>query len=86
MVSKLKEVTLRMIAERRITTVMEALIIEMALKIAVTALQSEEAFERFDIGKVLICRSDQLSLCSACHSRLDIFEQQNKPGLLDEAD
>ena len=64
---------------------MEALVIEVTFKIAVLALKRKEALYRLNVGKVLICRGNNTPLRSAFNCRLDIFEQQNKPSLFDEA-
>ena len=44
-----------MIPERGIVIVVKAFVIQMALKITVLILQSEETFEGFNIGKILVC-------------------------------
>ena len=75
-----------MVAERGIVIVVEALIIEMTLKIAVLALKRKEALYRLDIGKVLICRSNNTPLRTAFNCRLNVLEQQNKTSLFDKAD
>ena len=66
--------------------IVEALIIEMTLKIAVLALKRKEALYRLDVGKVLICRGNNTPLRSTLNRRFDIFEQQNKTSFFDEAD
>ena len=75
-----------MIAESSISIIVEALIIEVTLEIAVLALKCKEALDRFDIGKVLLCRGDNTAFCATFHSRFNILEQQDKASLLDEAD
>ena len=75
-----------MVAERGIVIVVEALIIEMTLKIAVLALKHKEALYRLDIGKVLICRGNNTPLRTALNRRFNVLEQQNKTSFFDKAD
>ena len=75
-----------MVAKRGIVIVVEALIIEMTLKIAVLALKRKETFYRLNIGKVLICRGYNTPLRSAFNRCFNILEQQNKTSLFDKAD
>ena len=75
-----------MVTKGGIVVIMEALIVEMTLKIAVFALKRKEALYRLDIGKVLICRGNNTPLRSALNRRFDILEQQNKTSLFDKAD
>jgi hypothetical protein len=65
---------------------MEALVIEMTLKVAMLALKRKEALYRLNVGEILICRGNNTPLRSALNRCLDIFEQQNKTSLFDEAD
>jgi hypothetical protein len=65
---------------------MEALVIEMTLKIAVLALKRKEALYRLNVGEILICRGNNTPLRSALNRRFNILEQQNKTSLFDEAD
>ena len=74
-----------MITKGGIVVIVEALIIEMTLKIAMLALKRKEALYRLNIGKVLICRGNNTPLRTAFNRRLDILEQQNKTSLFDEA-
>jgi hypothetical protein len=66
--------------------IVEAFVIEMTLKIAVLALKCKEALYRLNVGKVLICRGNNTPLRSALNCCFNIFEQQNKTSLFDEAD
>ena len=66
--------------------IVKALVIKMAFEIAMLALKREEALYRLDIGKVLICRSNDTPLRSALNRRLNILEQQNKTSFFDKAD
>jgi hypothetical protein len=75
-----------MVTKGGIVVIMEALIVEMTLKIAVFALKRKEALYRLDIGKVLICRGNNTPLRSAFNRRLNVLEQQNKTSFFDEAD
>ena len=75
-----------MVAERGIVIIVEALVIEMTLKIAVLALKRKEALYRLDIGKVLICRGNNTPLRSALNRCFNVLEQQNKTSLFDKAD
>ena len=65
---------------------MEALVIEVTFKIAVLALKRKEALYRLNVGEILICRGNNTPLRSALNRRFNIFEQQNKTSLFDEAD
>ena len=65
---------------------MEALIVEMTLKIAVFALKRKEALYRLNVGKVLICRGNNTPLRTTLNCCFNIFYQQNKTSLFDEAD
>ena len=47
-----------MITKGGIVVIVEALVIEMALKIAVLALKCKEALYRLNVSKVLICRGN----------------------------
>jgi hypothetical protein len=69
-----------------IVVIVEALVIEMTLKITVLALKRKETLYRLNVGKVLICRGNNTSLRSTLDRCLDILEQQNKTSLFDEAD
>ena len=48
-----------MITKGGIMVIMEALVIEMTLKIAVLTLKRKEAFYRLNVGKELLCASVQ---------------------------
>ena len=65
---------------------MEALVIEVTFKIAMLALKRKEALYRLNVGKVLICRSNNTPLRSALNRRFNVLDQQNKTSLFDEAD
>jgi hypothetical protein len=75
-----------MVAECGIVIIVEALIIEMTLKIAVLALKRKEALYRLNIGKVLICRGNNTPLRTTLNCCFNIFFQQNKTSLFDKAD
>ena len=66
--------------------IMEALVIEMTLKIAMLALKRKEAFYRLNVGKVLICRGNNTPLRTAFNRRFNVFKQKNKTSFFDEAD
>ena len=66
--------------------IMKTLVIEVTLKVAVLALKRKEALYRLNIGKVLICRSNNAPLSTAFNRRFYVLEQQNKTSLLDKAD
>ena len=70
-----------MITKGGIVIVVEALVIEMTLKIAMLALKRKEALYRLNVGKVLICRGNNTPLRTAFNCRLNILEQQNKTSL-----
>ena len=75
-----------MVTKGGIVVIMEALIVEMTLKIAVFALKRKEALYRLNVGKVLICRGNNTPLRTAFNRRFNILEQQNKTSLFDKAD
>lgn len=83
---KIKQVSFRVIANGRISRIMETLIIEMTLKIGISAHESIKTLQRLDVSKILIGRSDNTSLTAPFHRRFDIFKQQNQASLLDKAD
>ena len=66
--------------------IMEAFVIEVTLKIAVLALKRKETLYRLDVGKVLICRGNNTPMRTAFNRCFNIFEQQNKTSLFNEAD
>ena len=66
--------------------IVEALVIEMTFEIAVLALERKKAFDRLNIGKVLICRGDDTTIRTTFHRGFDILEQQDKASLFDKAD
>ena len=66
--------------------IVEALVIEVTLKIAMLALKRKEALYLLNVGKVLICRGNNTPLRSAFNRRLNVLEQQNKTCLFYEAD
>ena len=75
-----------MITKGGIVVIVEALIIEMTLKIAMLALKRKETLYRLNVGKVLICRGNNTPLRTAFNRCFNILEQQNKASLLDKAD
>ena len=75
-----------MITESSIPIIVEAFVIEMTFEIAVLALKCKEAFDRFDIGEVLIGRGNDTAFCASFNSCFDILEQKDKASLFDEAD
>ena len=75
-----------MVTKGGIVVIMEALIVEMTLKIAVLALKRKEALYRLNVGKVLICRGNNTPLRTALNRCFNILEQQNKTSLFDKAD
>ena len=66
--------------------IMEALVIEVTLKIAVLTLKRKETLYRLNVGKVLICRGNNTPLRSTFNRRLNVLEQQNKTSFFDKAD
>ena len=75
-----------MITKGGVVVIVEALVIEMTLKVAVLALKRKEALYRLNVGKVLICRGNNTPLRSALNRCFNIFKQQNKTSLFDKAD
>lgn len=79
---KIKQVSFRMIANGSISRIMKALIIKMTLKIGVSAHESIKTLQRLDISKVLIGRSNDMSLTAPFQRRFDIFKNKTRPAFL----
>ena len=74
-----------MVTKRHISAVVETLVIQMAFEVLASSLKRKEALQRLNISEILIRRRYNPSLGSTLNRRLDVLEQENQPGFLDEA-